>query len=77
MDTKNIGKLDRYIRFLLAVGFVGWAVFAANYFWLIPAVLLLATVYTGRCLFYSMANMSTTPDLAVRKHKEMRYRPGK
>ena len=77
MDTNNIGKLDRFFRFVLSAGFVGWSVFTANYYWLIPAVLLLATVYTGRCLLYSMAKMSTIPDLAERKHKEMRYRPGK
>lgn len=77
METNNIGKLDRFLRLLLAAGFVGWSVYSANYYWLIPVVLLLATAYTGRCLLYSMANMSTIPNLAERKHKEMRYRPGK
>ena len=75
MSSKNVGDLDRFIRLLIVVGLGYWGYATGS--WLIFAIggLLLITVFTGRCLLYTIAKTGTVPDLKKMEYKDVRYRP--
>ncbi len=73
MYTKNVGNLDRFIRFLIASGLIIWGIQAVSYFWVVIGIYFIVTALTGKCLLYSAAGVSTIPILSERKHEDIRY----
>ncbi|MBU1145370.1 MAG: DUF2892 domain-containing protein [Firmicutes bacterium] len=55
---KNVGKIDRIVRAILGVGFVVLS-FAVSYWFLIPAVIMIATAIMGVCGLYSLFGINT------------------
>lgn len=55
---QNVGKTDKIIRTIIAIGFV-YIAYAYSWWWLIVSILLLFTVITGHCGPYKLLGINT------------------
>lgn len=56
---QNIGRFDKFVRLVLAAGFIFLALWFNQWWWYIFAVLLIITVLIGFCLPYKLLGIST------------------
>ena len=72
MFEKNVGGLDRFLRFAVSIALIFWAIKGGGFLaWL--GLPLLLTAISSRCLLYRLAGYRTCPAPVAKSKMSVRY----